>query len=63
MQELGVLCACLHGICAHKQVLFDGLVFGFPSRRHSLFSDHREFIEEKVYPASFDPERLMAVTQ
>jgi hypothetical protein len=29
----------------------------------TLFSDHREFIEEKVYPASFDPQKVISVTQ
>ena len=62
MQELGVLCACLHGVRAHKQVSLR--FFNFRSLRADLFLlKHREFIEEKVYPAPFDPQRLMAVTQ
>ncbi len=28
-----------------------------------MLFDQREFIEEKVYPASFDPQRLMVLTQ
>ncbi len=28
-----------------------------------MFFDQREFIEEKVYPASFDHQRLMVLTQ
>ncbi len=28
-----------------------------------MFSDHREFIEEKVYPVSFDPQKVISVTQ